>query len=141
MTIRMACVLTAGLFLAGAGRLQADDQKDIQGIWKIEKAVRGGKEMPAEEKDKVTLEFKDGKAIVHEGNKDKPAEITLDPTTKPKNITIKPEGENKEHLGIYELKGDTLKICFSREGTERPKEFKSEEGSEIMLIELKREKK
>jgi uncharacterized protein (TIGR03067 family) len=141
MTIRIAGLVAIGLFLFGSGRVQADDQKDIQGIWKVEKAVRGGKDMPTEEKDKIKLEFKDGKAIVHEGEKEKPAEVTLDPTTKPKNITIKPEGENKEHLGIYELKGDTLKICFAREAGERPKEFKSEEGTEIMLIELKREKK
>jgi uncharacterized protein (TIGR03067 family) len=141
MTIRIAGLVTAGVFLIGAGQLRADDQKDIQGTWKIEKALKGGNEMSAEERDKTTLEFKEGKAIVHMGDREMPADITLDATTKPKNINIKPEKEGKEHLGIYELKGDTLRICFARDGGERPKEFKSQEGSDTMLIVLKRDKK
>ena len=42
--------------------------------------------------------------------------------------------------GIYEIDGDSLKICFAIEG-ERPKKFESAEGSTTMLIVLKRIKK
>ena len=142
MRLRVTGLLAMGLIVAAGGTLRADDQKDIQGTWKIVKSLRGGKEMPAEERDKVSLEFKDGKVIVHEGAKDEPASFTLDVTTKPKSINIKPDkGADKEVFGIYELKGDSLKVCFGRDGTARPKEFASAEGSETMMIELKRDKK
>ncbi len=142
MAKRIAGFLAAGLFLvAVVGTSRADDQKDIQGTWKIEKGVKGGEDMPAEEKDKITLEFKDSKVIVHGGGGDKPAELTLDATAKPKTINITPPNDKKEIHGIYELKGDSLTICFAREGGERPKEFKSEQGTQVMLIVLMREKK
>jgi hypothetical protein len=45
-------------------------------------------------------------------------------------------------LGIYELKGDDLKICFVHGGGgERPTDFASKEGTAQSLIVLKREKK
>ena len=42
-------------------------------------------------------------------------------------------------IGIYELDGDTLKWCFSPK--KRPDKFESPEGSENMLMILKRVKK
>ena len=52
-----------------------------------------------------------------------------------------PEVEENEIKGIYELKGDTLRICGAGQGGERPKEFKSDEGSDAMLLTFRREKK
>jgi uncharacterized protein (TIGR03067 family) len=141
MTTRISGLLTTAAILLAAASARADDQKDIEGHWKIEKALRGGNEMPAEERDKTTLEFKGGKVTIHADKQEKPAEFTLDPKTTPKNIVIKPEGQDKELQGIYQLKGDSLTICFSREGADRPKEFESKEGSKHMLIVLKRVKK
>lgn len=142
MTKPLICLLAAWAFVAAIAPARADDQKDIQGAWKIEKAIRGGKDMPAEEREKTSLEFKDGKVLVHIGDRDeKPAEFKLDPKTTPRNISISPEGRDKSHLGIYELKGDTLKICFSLEDGNRPNEFESKEGSKIVLLVLKRTKK
>src|SRR5258706_1659458 len=100
MTKRVAGVVAVGVWLAVAGTPRADDQKDIQGTWKIEKALRGGEEMPAGEREKATLEFKGDKAIVHDPKRDEPATFKLDGTTKPKNIMIKPDkGGDKELLG------------------------------------------
>jgi uncharacterized protein (TIGR03067 family) len=52
--------------------------------------------------------------------------ITIDPSTTPKTIDFAMTG--REHplikkCGIYELHGDTLKLCVGAPGTERPKEF------------------
>ena len=142
MTKSNISLLSAFALFVLVAPARADDQKEIQGAWKIEKAVRGGQDMPAEEREKTTLEFKGSKAIVHHGaSGEKPAEFTLDSAAKPKSIVIKPENEQKELLGIYELKGDTLKICLGRDGADRPKDFESKEGSKSMLLILKREKK
>ena len=44
------------------------------------------------------------------------AKITLDPTTKPKSVDIahtKGDLKGETVLGIYELKDDSLKVCFA----------------------------
>jgi uncharacterized protein (TIGR03067 family) len=126
------------LVLLAAGNVgRADDSKDIQGVWKVEKAVERGKEMPAEKREKIRLEFKDGKAIAREeGDKDHPADYTIDSAKSPKHITIKPTDKDAME-GIYKLEGDTLTICLARDG--RPNKF--EAGDKSMLLVLKRDKK
>ena len=42
--------------------------------------------------------------------------------------------------GIYELKGDDLKMCVGMDG-DRPKEFATQAGINTMLFVLKRDKK
>ena len=59
----------------------------------------------------------------------------IDPTKKPKEITLTPDNSRNPLLGIYELKGDTLTLCI---GERRPTQFKAEEGA--TLWELKRER-
>jgi uncharacterized protein (TIGR03067 family) len=43
--------------------------------------------------------------------------------------------------GIYELKGDDLKICARVLGDGRPAEFASPDGQSVAYLVLKREKK
>jgi hypothetical protein len=42
--------------------------------------------------------------------------------------------------GIYEIDGDTLRICVAKKGKERPKTFESKEGSGHVLTVMKRVK-
>ena len=53
------------------------------------------------------------------------------------------DGPNKGKtlVGIYEVKGDELKVCHGDPGADRPKEIASKEGSGLSLITLKRVKK
>ena len=140
MMQRLATMAALSVLVLAVGSARADDQEKIQGIWKPEKAVKGGMAMPAEELEKMSIEFKGNKAMPRHGDRqEKEAEFTLDATKKPKAIEIKaPDG--KTHQGIYEFDGDTLKICFVEEG-DRPTKFESAEGSRSMLIVLKRQKK
>ena len=70
--------------------------------------------------------------------------MTLDPSKDPKAIDIKiTEGEDKDktQLGIYEIDGDTFRLCVAQPGSkERPKAFEDSEG-ESTLFAFKREKK
>jgi uncharacterized protein (TIGR03067 family) len=61
----------------------------------------------------------------------------LDPSKSPKTLDAKvTDGPNKGAviLGIYEISGDTLKVCFDPEGKKRPTEFKSESGSQTLVV-------
>jgi uncharacterized protein (TIGR03067 family) len=71
----------------------------------------------------------------------------LDPKSKPKTIdfTFPPTPDFKKSttiLGIYEIEGDTLKICYGTdEGVKRPTEFKSKpKTSHVMIVFKKVEK-
>jgi hypothetical protein len=44
-------------------------------------------------------------------------------------------------LGIYELEGNTWKVCYAMPGKERPKDFSAKEGSGQTLAVWEREKK
>jgi uncharacterized protein (TIGR03067 family) len=70
--------------------------------------------------------------------------FTVNPAKKPKEINITrmlADGSDTSMLGIYELDGDTLKLCFDDFGKKRPTEFKVKPGSKQSNFVLKREKK
>lgn len=70
--------------------------------------------------------------------------FTIDATAKPKNLEFIPGQDidkGKTCHGIYELDGDTYKVCFAPPGKERPKEFAAKPGSGYTLHIWKREKK
>ena len=59
----------------------------------------------------------------------------------PKGMTVKgSEGPNKgkSFPAIYELSGDTLRICYDLSGTKRPTEFKSTAGTKLYVVTYKR---
>jgi uncharacterized protein (TIGR03067 family) len=115
-------------FLA-IGLVFADDKKDdkLDGKWLIVSVERDGKADDAFKGGarviaggKYTLADKNGKAT--------PGTFKVDPSKKPKTIDMMPaEGQykGKTLLGIYEVDGQTLKICFAEPGKERPTEFAS----------------
>ena len=68
---------------------------------------------------------------------------TIDADSKPKSMTITgTEGPNhgKTFPAIYELKGDTLRICYDLSGAKRPTEFKSVAGTKLYLVTYSRKK-
>ena len=77
--------------------------------------------------------------------------VRLNAHTKPKQMDLQREDEifpgivpDRTWLAIYELKGDTLRICINRPGQRRPSDFPSkaseaDHGAEWFV--LKREKK
>jgi uncharacterized protein (TIGR03067 family) len=115
----------------------------LVGEWDGEKAVRGGKERPVPEGG-ITVTFtKDGKLLFKEGTKDSTeGSYKVDAKKDPAEIDLTPPKEEGTMLGIYKIDGDTLTICLSEKGsTDRPTRFESPEGTNFMLITLKRIKK
>jgi len=151
-----AALVLAGLVLAAAG---ADDKKDgddadktaLQGTWQAVTSEVDGDKQADDEVKPYTLVFTGDKLVVNKsGECVMEGTIMLNAAQDPKHLDLKleknsgnPDDVGKTMPGIYAVKGDELKWCFTLPGggTERPKEFKTEAGSGRVNAVLKREKK
>jgi uncharacterized protein (TIGR03067 family) len=145
----LTCILVLPLLL-GADKAEDAIKKDLakfEGSWKTESIEYNGKQFDDLAKQ-MRFVFKGDTASV-EGN-DRVAEeyaklkFKIDPstTTKLVDVTVT-AGIQKDAVmeGIYEIKGDELRLCLKVQGSDRPTEFKAPDGSSTALIVLKREKK
>ena len=146
VTLLCTLVLTAS---GGTGTRAGDkaevekELKKFQGTWTFVSVEAGGKELPASEVAGLVLTFEGAMHTVKKGNEViQVGTQKLDPSKSPKAIDVTlTEGPKKGAvlLGIYEIDGDTLKVCF--DGKKRPTEFKSPPGSETFVNVHKRVKK
>ena len=118
----------------------------LQGTWRRVGGERGGEKFAAEDLKKAeavweikgeqitwrNAENKDGFQTALKINPSKqPNEMDLGPIHINGKLQDNPLGNpwaNKGSLGIYELKGDTLRVCYGsggEDGKQRPKEFKT----------------
>lgn len=140
--ILLSVLSLAGVMATFAGP-KTDDTREIQGTWLPVKAELAGKPMKDESLKKiVSLKLENGKYVVTAESLDK-GTYTMDAAAKPKAIDITgAEGPNvgKKIPAIYELDGDTLRICYNLGGGTRPTEFKSPAGQLIFLVTYQRKK-
>jgi hypothetical protein len=131
--MRRVHALLASLVLAGlltesrsfCQTLQRDDTQALQGTWLPIKAELAGQAMPdvAGKIDKGTCK--------------------QDPAAKPKRLTIQgTEGPNagKTFLCIYELDGDTFRVCYDLSGMKHPDDFVTTKGTLLYLVTYARKK-
>jgi uncharacterized protein (TIGR03067 family) len=152
--MRTLTLLAVALSLCLAGALHSAEKETnadadkLQGTWQAVKVEIGGVPLPDEIVNNLKYEIK-GNNMVTMGVPEiikqyGAATFKLKSSTTPKSIdfTIS-AGDNKgnELEGIYELKGDELRICVQITGKERPGEFVTKEGDSRGLLLLKREKK
>lgn len=107
------------------------DLLELQGTWQLVTLEEEGKKVGDLGKRELFVGgtvflFKEEEKVVQAGN------LRLVPARKPSAIdaTVK-SGRLKGNtmLGVYELKGELLKVCFDPDGDARPKEFGSKAGS------------
>jgi len=122
----------------------AEDDKKFEGTWKVAVMEIGGNKAPTEAFENMTFTFtgkkyvqKSGDNVVEAGTQD------LDPSKSPKymDVTVT-EGETKDkkQLAIYEIDGDTCKICFAQhDSKDRPTKYDTKD-TDNMYFELKRKK-
>jgi uncharacterized protein (TIGR03067 family) len=146
MQARLLVILTAG-FLLGAATAQdggTTDKDKLQGTWTVVSAEQDGK--PANKAKGNTFTFAAEKVTFSQPKKTE-AIYELDSTQKPKHLTIKVKLEIEgigpvEGVirGIYQLEGDTLKICIGGRDAQRPLEFATKPGTGQALWVCKRAK-
>ena len=138
----VALVTACALFFTRTA--QADDLKAMEGTWKVESAEAGGKPVESEDLKEVVVKITGDRYEVRVKDKVDAGTLKLDETRKPKTMdATDTEGldAGKVVKAIYELTGDTLRVCYTLDGGERPTELATKEGSPVLLLTYKREKK
>jgi uncharacterized protein (TIGR03067 family) len=147
MWLRALGVIVAGLLLAadepkGGGK---KDQDQLQGTWVATSGENGGAALDDDQVKGMKFEIKGDKYTYTSGDYTEKGTLKVEGDKNPKAINLHIEegqGQGEDQRGIYELKGDTFKVCFAQPGKdrERPKEFKTTADNGHLLIVLKREK-
>jgi uncharacterized protein (TIGR03067 family) len=129
--------ITAIASLSSFAADTSPDLKAMQGKWVPVSAELGGQPMADEVRKTISLKLDHGKYEVLVGDHPDRGTYIIDPTTKPKSITVTgTEGPNrgKTFPAIYELEPDSLRICYDLSGTKRPTEFKTAPGTKLYLV-------
>jgi uncharacterized protein (TIGR03067 family) len=143
--VAVASLVAGGTLLGGdektAGALEL---KKIQGTWKFTSQEMEGKPVPPEQLAKMTITFTDDKWSVREAGKViQEGTHKLNPNKKPAQLdAVVTEGPGKgtTMLGIYELKGDTMNVCFDPEGKARPTSFTAQAGQFSATVQREKKK-
>ena len=107
----------------------------LQGVWNVTKLEGGGNEVPAANIKGAHFLIK-GDKISTTGKVEDLRRYRIDPA-RPKEIDLFGAPRNEFSKGIYEIDGDTLKLCFSQSTKEdRPKNFDTE-GTRYLCFTLK----
>jgi uncharacterized protein (TIGR03067 family) len=124
---------------------QSDDRKALEGVWTPAEAELAGEPMPESFLKRITLKISQGEYEVTIEGEPEPdrGTSTLDAAARPKGMkitSVKGPNAGKTFLAIYELKADTLRVCYDLSGTKRPTEFKTSPGTPLYLVTYKRKK-
>lgn len=129
-----------------------DDSLKIQGRWKVASLVINGMRqellLPPDKKDWLNRSF-----VIFDGDrmrtlfpeKSDRSTFRLDPTRSPKEITVTWDHSHVDgslDIGIYELSGDTLKLCLVKATRKaRPMSFDTTgQRQDVTLMVLRRER-
>jgi RNA polymerase sigma factor (sigma-70 family) len=126
----------------------AGDRDKLQGTWRIVEFVVDGqpaqKQNPTEEANMVVKGDQIWMVALPADKKVKEFRFKIDPAKKPKTIDLSVRTDKaKEEIahGIYELEGDRWRLCMPQDANEakdRPTSIKSEAGSRLAVMTLKR---
>jgi uncharacterized protein (TIGR03067 family) len=130
--------MAAGLLLA-AGDPQENavrqELENLRGRWKL---ISWGEEpMPQEFQATLTFFLGDRYWIQLPDRDQGEGTYRIDPAFKPKTLDLTPgEGPHKwqTRRTVYELEGDTLRICFRDADSERPTELKTQRPEQVVLV-------
>jgi uncharacterized protein (TIGR03067 family) len=138
-------LVVAVTVITGSAVLADDGAAVLQGTWLGQSMETNGKPIPGEEARRMRFRFVGDKLFIKGNFKDDREEecpFSIKASESPKHLSFSPPKEKKGILGIYEVKGDELKVCLrhssSTEG--RPKEFATKPDSQLILIVFRKQK-
>lgn len=134
------------LAIAPVGSARSEDDKPavpdqvlIQGLWRVIGAKDEGQDKPKAigqadlfDTAKLHVVSPNGRRTVYR--------YELDPTAKPKRMILSTDDELITVTAIYDLDGDTLKICYSFEPGVVPQDFTTKLNDGLTSLLLKRDR-
>lgn len=122
---------------------RADDLKAMEGKWTVAEAEAGGKKIESEDLAKLVVTITGATYSLMTDDGPDGGTLTLDETQNPKTMdATDTEGMDvgKVIRAIYEITGDTMRVCYAIEGGARPTEFATRDGVPWLLITYQRQK-
>jgi uncharacterized protein (TIGR03067 family) len=119
---------------------KAKDEDAILGTWAVDKFDFGGGNPPPQVLNLQFVFGEKGKFTMVNGPKERPeGTFKLDPAAKVKTMDISLDGQNMQ--AIYELDGDTMKVCIpDKPNAARPEAFVANAKDRIAVVTFKRVK-
>jgi uncharacterized protein (TIGR03067 family) len=121
-----------------------DKEEGLRGTWLPLSAELGKQKLPDATLKIMKLVLTDKTYAVHVADDVDKGTVKIDPGKTPKTMEITgTDGPNKGKtmLAIYELKGDTLRVCYDLGGKAYPKEFTANvDKTPFFLVTYQREK-
>jgi uncharacterized protein (TIGR03067 family) len=102
--------------------INSKELRRLQGTWRLHSSTGGDEQMQ--------LVFADNKITIRTPPGDIRGTITVDASRMPPTFDILLPKETL--LGIYQLEGETLRLCYNERGKPRPRHFK--DGSELKVF-------
>jgi uncharacterized protein (TIGR03067 family) len=143
LTLYALVVATAGL-ADDAPKTPAlsEEFQRFQGTWQVEGWVEGDKPVAAADLKKRSVFFGGNVFLFRrDGKIDRAGAVQIDPSKSPRtvNLSVK-EGEGRDGvlLGVYEITGNTLKLCFDPQGQVRPESLKTDADTGFVVVTLKK---
>src|SRR5882724_9303591 len=127
-------ILVLSLLLVLACAVVPSQPRDpLVGKWSCVSAVVDGKPLPQDTVQLLRLTITPDRYKTEKGSEVLfDSTYSIDPSKDPKQINmVGTEGalRGKEAQGIYSVQGNSLQICYTMPGEERPKNFESTPGS------------
>jgi uncharacterized protein (TIGR03067 family) len=120
-----------------------DDAKLMGGTWLPSSAELAGRKTPEDQLKGMKLVIEDNRYTVTVGAGKDEGTVKLDSAKSPKTMDItgtKGPNKGKTFLCIYELTGDTLRVCYDLSGKAYPKEFATKPKTALYLVSYERKK-
>jgi len=140
MIRRLAAAIAMATFVTQIGAADPKSELELmQGTWKISAAEMGGEKIDL---STTTLTIEKDAYTVKVGEQLDKGILKLDPSKSPRAMDIVgKEGPNKgkTFLAIYELKDDSIKICYALEG-KRPTDFTTKGDKRLFMATYKKAK-
>jgi uncharacterized protein (TIGR03067 family) len=124
--------------LAGGGAVSAE-LAPLQGEWAPVEVVVNGEKATEEQLTSLKLKIKGNQYTLEMGDNTSQGSFKLKEGATPKNMDVTTDS-GEAVAAIYEVSGDTFKVCYAMDGGDRPTEFKSTAGSNLILTVYKRKK-
>jgi RNA polymerase sigma factor (sigma-70 family) len=129
---------------AAAPSRRLEDQEDLnklEGTWHMVACEEGGKLLaPENTNPNDFLTFEGTKLYFKSGVRGLRGVVTIDPSKNPKWMDHTFTDGKLVYKGIYDLKGDKLRLFMGLPGGERPTAFKTKEGEKLWLRTFERVK-